>query len=76
MTLKKINILEYPLREGGGGHSKAYSMYAFINVDNCERPLKWPGICIKLWEFDLFTNEVRKCRYLFPLWYHIENGHG
>ena len=39
MTLTKINILEYALREGGGGHSKAYSMYAFINVDNCERPL-------------------------------------
>ena len=39
MTLTKISILEYALREGGGGHSKAYSMYAFINVDNCERPL-------------------------------------
>ena len=40
MTLTKISILEYALREGGGGHSKAYSMYAFINVDNCERPLR------------------------------------
>ena len=39
MTLTKISILESALREGGGGHSKAYSMYAFINVDNCERPL-------------------------------------
>ena len=35
----KINILEYALGEGGGGHSKAYAVYAFINVDNCERPL-------------------------------------
>ena len=44
MTLKKINILEYALQEGGGGgHSKAYSMYAFINVDNCERPLSYYG---------------------------------
>ena len=25
--------------EGGGGHSKAYAMYSFINVDNYERPL-------------------------------------
>ena len=37
---KKINILEYAFGEGGGGHQKAYAVYAFINVDNCERPLK------------------------------------
>ena len=36
---EKINILEYAFGEGGGGHQKAYAMYAFINVDNCERPL-------------------------------------
>ena len=36
---KKINILEYAFGEGGGGHQKAYVVYAFINVDNCERPL-------------------------------------
>ena len=36
---EKINILEYAFREGGGGHQKAYAVYAFINVDNCERPL-------------------------------------
>ena len=41
MTLKKINILEYAFGEGGGGHQKAYAVYAFINVDNCERPLSW-----------------------------------
>ena len=35
---KKINILEYAF--GGGGHKKAYAVYAFINVDNCERPLR------------------------------------
>ena len=41
MTLmKKINILEYAFGEGGGGHQKAYALYAFINVDNCERPLR------------------------------------
>ena len=39
MTLKKINILEYAFGEGGGGRQKAYAVYAFINVDNCERPL-------------------------------------
>ena len=39
MTLTKINILEYAFGEGGGGHQKAYAVYAFINVDNCERPL-------------------------------------
>ena len=39
MTLKKINILEYAFGEGGGGHQKAYAVYAFKNVDNCERPL-------------------------------------
>ena len=37
---EKINILEYAFGEGGGGHQKAYAVYAFINVDNCERPLK------------------------------------
>ena len=36
---EKINIFEYALGEGGGGHQKAYAVYAFINVDNCERPL-------------------------------------
>ena len=36
---KKINILEYAFGEGGGGHQKVYAVYAFINVDNCERPL-------------------------------------
>ena len=25
--------------EGGGGHQKVYAVYAFINVDKCERPL-------------------------------------
>ena len=35
---EKINILEYAFGEGGGGHQKAYAVYAFINVDNCERP--------------------------------------
>ena len=37
---EKINILEYAFGQGGGGHQKAYAVYAFINVDNCERPLK------------------------------------
>ena len=36
---EKINILEYAFGKGGGGHQKAYAVYAFINVDNCERPL-------------------------------------
>ena len=40
---EKINILEYAFGEGGGGHQKAYAMYAFINVDNCERPLSKIG---------------------------------
>ena len=31
----------YAFGEGGGGHQKAYAVYAFINVDNCERPLRW-----------------------------------
>ena len=39
---EKINILEYAFGEGGGGHQKAYAVYAFINVDNCERPLTLP----------------------------------
>ena len=38
---EKINILEYAFGEGGGSHQKAYAVYAFINVDNCERPLNW-----------------------------------
>ena len=38
--VEKINILEYAFGEGGGGHQKAYAVYAFINVDNCERPLR------------------------------------
>ena len=34
---EKINILEYAF--GEGGDQKAYAVYAFINVDNCERPI-------------------------------------
>ena len=41
---EKINILEYAFGEGGGGHQKAYAVYAFINVDNCERPLMQSGV--------------------------------
>ena len=40
---EKINILEYAFGEGGGGHQKAYAVCAFINVDNCERPLNRTG---------------------------------
>ena len=29
----------FRVRFWGGGHQKAYAVYAFINVDNCERPL-------------------------------------
>ena len=36
MTLKKSH---FRVRFWGGGHQKAYAVYAFINVDNCERPL-------------------------------------
>ena len=36
---EKIDILEYAFGEGEGGYQKAYALYAFINVDNCERPL-------------------------------------
>ena len=43
---KKINILEYAFGEGGGGHQKAYAVYAFINVDNCERPLTGTNLCV------------------------------
>ena len=40
MTLKNNqHFFEYAFGEGGGGHQKAYAVYAFINVDNCERPL-------------------------------------
>ena len=38
MTLKKINILEYALGEGRESYKKS-TLYALINVDNCERPL-------------------------------------
>ena len=34
-----VDILAYAFGEGGGGHQTAYAVYAFINVDNCERPL-------------------------------------
>ena len=45
---EKINILEYAFGEGGGCHQKAYAVYAFINVDNCERPLTWHAIRVTL----------------------------
>ena len=40
MTLKKNQHFRVRFWGGGGGHQKAYAVYAFINVDNCERPLK------------------------------------
>ena len=33
---------------GGGGHQKAYAVYALINVDNCERPLNIIEVAIYL----------------------------
>ena len=51
---EKINILEYAFFGGGGGHQKAYAVYAFINVDNCERPLNVPAFrYIKVSLFEL-----------------------
>ena len=44
---EKVNILEYAFGEGGGGHQKAYAVYAFINVDNCERPLRTHIMTVK-----------------------------
>ena len=53
MTLKKINILEYAFGVGGGGHQKAYAVYAFINVDNCERSLSKNRIANSIREITL-----------------------
>ena len=39
MTLKNNQHFRVRFWGGGGGHQKAYVVYAFINVDNCERPL-------------------------------------
>ena len=60
MTLKKINILEYAFGEGGGGHQKAYAVYAFINVDNCERPL----ICYAIYTAVMYLMTL--CLYCCP----------
>ena len=35
----KINIFKVLFLEGGRGHKKEYSVYAFENVDNYGRPL-------------------------------------
>ena len=59
MTLRKINILEYAFGEGGGGHQKAYAVYAFINVDNCERPLTLMSHTMTLWE-RIIDNWIRE----------------
>ena len=46
MTLKKINILEYALGRGRGSLKRVdCSLYTFINVDNCERPLSFISGC-------------------------------
>ena len=38
--LEKINILEYAFGEGeGSSKTVRCAVFAFINVDNCERPL-------------------------------------
>ena len=39
-STRKIGVIQYAFGEGGGGHQKAYAVYAFINVDNCERSLR------------------------------------
>ena len=41
---KKINILEYAFGEGGGGHQKAYAVYAFINVTHLHQMGNKSGI--------------------------------
>ena len=55
---EKINILEYAFGEGGGGHQKAYAVSAFINVDNCERPLTTLLLCLCM--LFAMTSKVRK----------------
>ena len=56
-AFEKINILEYAFGEGGGGYQKAYAVYAFVNVDNCERPLSIQEPCmgqsdLRLWNLN------------------------
>ena len=43
INLKTFYILEYAFGEGRG-NQKAYAVYVFINVDNCERPLSGPHL--------------------------------
>ena len=57
---EKINILEYAFGEGGGGHQKAYAVYAFINVDNCERPLT--STFKKYYNLETMLRIIRTCR--------------
>ena len=56
---EKINILEYAFGEGEGGHQKAYAVYAFINVDNCERPLQLLALLNYLREQHFFWRKLR-----------------
>ena len=46
---------------GGGGHSKAYAVYAFINVDNCERPLITMGFSKDVPESMMFADDIVLC---------------
>ena len=45
MTLKKNQHFTVRFWGGGGGKWKEYSLYAFINVDDCEQPLiRWANV--------------------------------
>ena len=55
---EQINILEYAFGEGGGGQQKAYAVYAFIHVDNCERPLSYLQYLIPSFHIVVYKNMI------------------
>ena len=54
----------FRVRFWGGGHQKAYAVYAFINVDNCERPLNYQRICIVL-KLQAFSRDLNSFLSMF-----------
>ena len=54
---EKINILEYAFGEGVI-NQKAYAVYAFINVDNCERPLTCVALGISPSNINTYPSKI------------------
>ena len=67
---------QFTVRFGeGGGHKKEYSLYAFINVDSCERPLSalsWHFFLYIIRRHNLVTQQIKDYLKKHYMWQNLK----